>query len=79
MTGSITLTSDGTTATLSEGTITVDTTTLTSDEDRRDNRLRSEGLETDEYPTATFTLTQPVRCPPRRLPGQPPTSRSSAT
>ena len=69
VTGSITLTSDGTTATLTEGTITVDTTTLTSDENRRDNRLRSEGLQTDEFPTASFTLTQPVEVPAAALAG----------
>ncbi len=69
VTGSITLSSDGTTATLTEGTITVDTTTLTSDEDRRDNRLRSEGLQTDEFPTATFTLTQPIEVPAAALAG----------
>ena len=69
VTGSIVLTSDGTTATLTEGSITVDTTTIRSDEDRRDNRLRSEGLETDEFPTATFTLTKPVEIPAAALTG----------
>jgi polyisoprenoid-binding protein YceI len=69
VTGSITLTSDGTSATLTEGSITVDTTTITSDENRRDNRLRSEGLETDAFPTATFSLTQPVAIPAAALAG----------
>lgn len=69
VTGSIELTSNGTTATLTEGSITVDTTTITSDESRRDNRLRSEGLETDTFPTATFTLTQPVEIPAAALAG----------
>jgi polyisoprenoid-binding protein YceI len=69
VTGSITLTSDGTTATLTEGTISVDTTTIASDENRRDNRLRSEGLQTDQFPTATFTLTQPVEVPAAALAG----------
>lgn len=69
VTGSIVLTSDGSTTTLTEGTIEVDTTTLASDEDRRDNRLRSEGLETDEFPTATFTLTQPVEVPAAAIDG----------
>jgi polyisoprenoid-binding protein YceI len=69
VTGSITLTSDGTSATLTEGSITVDTTTITSDESRRDNRLRREGLETDAFPTATFTLTQPVEIPAAALAG----------
>lgn len=69
VTGSITLESDGTTTTLAEGTLTVDTTTIRSDEDRRDNRLRTEGLETDAYPTATFTVTQPVEIPASAIEG----------
>ena len=60
MTGSITVTSDGTTPSVTAGTIQVDTTTITSDKSRRDNRLRMEGLQTDSYPTASFKLTQPV-------------------
>lgn len=69
VTGSITLESDGTTTTLTAGSITVDTTTIASDEDRRDNRLRSEGLQTDTYPTATFTITQPVEIPAGAIEG----------
>jgi polyisoprenoid-binding protein YceI len=53
-----TLTFDGTT--LSATDITVDTTTLESDEDRRDNAIRNQALETSAFPTATFTLTQPI-------------------
>jgi len=71
VTGSITLESNGSTTTLTAGTITVDTTSITSDESRRDNRLRSEGLETDAYPTATFTVTQPVEIPAAALTGTP--------
>jgi polyisoprenoid-binding protein YceI len=71
VTGSITLETSGTTTTLTAGTITVDTASITSDESRRDNRLRSEGLETDAYPTATFTLTQPVEVPAAALTGTP--------
>ena len=63
VTGSITLESDGTTTTLTAGTLTVDMTTIASDESRRDNRLRTEGLQTDAYPTATFAITQPVEIP----------------
>jgi polyisoprenoid-binding protein YceI len=69
VTGSITLETDGSTATLTAATITVDTTSLASDESRRDNRLRSEGLQTDTYPTAAFTLTQPVEVPAAALTG----------
>jgi polyisoprenoid-binding protein YceI len=39
---------------------TVDMTTLTSDEDRRDNALRNQAIETSRFPTATFTLTEPI-------------------
>ena len=69
VTGSITLESDGAATTLTEGSLTVDTTTLTSDESRRDNRLRTEGLETDRFPTATFRLTEPVDIPAAALAG----------
>ena len=69
VTGSITLESDGTTTTLTGGSLTVDTTTIASDEDRRDSRLRSEGLQTDTFPTATFTITQPVEIPASAIDG----------
>jgi polyisoprenoid-binding protein YceI len=38
----------------------VDVTTLKSDQDRRDSRIKSMGLETERFPTATFTLTAPI-------------------
>jgi polyisoprenoid-binding protein YceI len=69
LTGSITLESSGGMTTLTAGTITVDTTTIASDESRRDNRMRNEGLQTDQYPSATFTLTQPVEIPAATLAG----------
>ena len=54
--GSMTI--DGTTITALQ--VTVDMTTLQSDDSRRDERLRTDGLQSDEFPTATFTLTQPI-------------------
>jgi polyisoprenoid-binding protein YceI len=69
VTGSITVDSDGTTTMLTGGTLTVDTTTIASDEDRRDNRLRTEGLQTDSFPTATFTITEPVEIPAAAVTG----------
>jgi polyisoprenoid-binding protein YceI len=54
--GSMTI--DGTT--IADLTVTVDMTTLTSDDDRRDGQLAERGLETATFPTATFTLTTPV-------------------
>jgi polyisoprenoid-binding protein YceI len=69
VTGSITLVAAGDAAQLTDGSLTVDTTTIASDEDRRDNRLRSEGLETDAFPTATFTIAEPVDIPAGALAG----------
>jgi polyisoprenoid-binding protein YceI len=69
VTGSITVISDGATSSLTEATIQVDTTTITSDKSQRDNRLRTEGLQTDGYPTATFKLTQAVAIPATAIAG----------
>jgi polyisoprenoid-binding protein YceI len=46
--------------TITEASITVDMTTLQSDDDRRDNSIRTRGLETATYPTATLELTEPI-------------------
>ena len=69
VTGTITVAETAGGAQLTAGEIAIDTTTITSDEDRRDDRLRSEGLQTDQFPTATFTLTQPVDVPTAALAG----------
>jgi polyisoprenoid-binding protein YceI len=71
VTGSIAVEANGDGALLTAGTLDVDTTTIQSDEDRRDNRLRSEGLQTDQFPTATFAVTQPVEVPAAALSGTP--------
>jgi polyisoprenoid-binding protein YceI len=71
VTGSITVAADGDGAQLTAGQLDVDTTTIASDENRRDNRLRNEGLQTDQYPTASFTVTQPVEVPATALSGSP--------
>lgn len=69
VTGSITVVAAGDGAQLTDGTIEVDTTTIASDESRRDSRMRTEGLETDQYPTATFTITSPVDIPAAAIAG----------
>jgi len=69
VTGSITVVDAGDGAQLTAGDIAIDTTTIASDESRRDNRMRSEGLQTDQFPTATFTLTQPVDVPATAVAG----------
>ncbi len=40
--------------------VTVDMTTLESDDRRRDGQMRKRGLQTDEFPTATFKAAGPV-------------------
>jgi polyisoprenoid-binding protein YceI len=67
--GSITIETDGSTTTLTQASLSVDTTSITSDKSMRDNRLRSAGLQTDQFPTATFTLTNPVEIPAAALDG----------
>jgi polyisoprenoid-binding protein YceI len=52
------MTVEGTT--IAELSVTVDMTTLTSDDDRRDGQLAERGLETASFPTATFELTEPI-------------------
>ena len=56
ITGSMTL--DG--ATVSDASFTVDMTTVTSDESRRDDQFNGRIMETSVYPTATFTLSEPI-------------------
>jgi polyisoprenoid-binding protein YceI len=53
-----TLVIDGTTAT--SGEFSVDMATITSDDSRRDGQFRGRIMSVDEFPTATFTLTQPI-------------------
>lgn len=40
--------------------VTVDMTTLQSDRSQRDHAIRSRGLETQAFATASFTLTEPI-------------------
>lgn len=56
VTGGMTI--DGTTIT--EASFEVDMTTLTTDSGLRDNAIRQQAIETSRFPTATFTLTEPI-------------------
>ena len=56
VTGSITIAG----AQLVAADLTADLTTLRSDEDMRDGQLGRQGVQTDQFPTATFVLTQPI-------------------
>lgn len=46
--------------TLEAAEFTVDVASITSDQSRRDNQFRGNIMETDTFPTASFTLTEPV-------------------
>jgi polyisoprenoid-binding protein YceI len=69
VTGSATLTADGGDLTVATATFEADVTQLQSDEGRRDNRIRTTGLESDRFPTATFTLTTSIAVPADGLTG----------
>jgi polyisoprenoid-binding protein YceI len=70
ITGSMTLTQAGSDYTVTAATFTVDVSTLTSDRAMRDQRIHSIGLQSNQYPKATFTLTSPVSVPAAASNGQ---------
>ncbi len=45
---------------VTDGSFEADLTTVVSDEDRRDGQFRGRLMDTDNFPTATFTLTAPI-------------------
>ena len=59
VTGTVTVVGKNVTA----AKLNVNMTTLTSNKSQRDNQIRNRGIETNKFPTATFTLTSPVRLP----------------
>ena len=56
------LTVDGP-STVTAAEVTAGLQALESDEERRDNAIRTRGLETDRFPEATFRLTGPLELP----------------
>jgi polyisoprenoid-binding protein YceI len=56
VTGSLTI--EGTTVTAAD--VEADMTSVESDENRRDNQFRGRIMDTSRYPTATFTLSEPI-------------------
>jgi polyisoprenoid-binding protein YceI len=51
------------TTSLTKATVTVDMTTLVSDDSSRDGQMRRQGIESSRFPTASFTLTSPLALP----------------
>ena len=69
ITGNATIASSGGSLNVTAADFSVDMTSLASDRQMRDNRLRSDGVQTDSFPTSTFKLTSPVAIPAAALSG----------
>lgn len=65
VTGSMTIEGE----TVTGGSFDVDLTTITTNESRRDDRVQS-ALSTGEFPTATFTITEPIDLGPGAADGE---------
>jgi polyisoprenoid-binding protein YceI len=77
VTGTVTLAQSASGYSVTAASVTVDVSKLTSDQARRDQRIHSQGLESDRYPTATFLLTTPIALPATAASGH--TTNISAT
>ncbi|CCM62250.1 MULTISPECIES: YceI family protein [Candidatus Microthrix] len=73
--GSLTLKAN----TVSDVTVTVQTGTLTSDAALRDDRVRADYLQTDQFPEATFTLDGPLELPGEPTVGDPVSMEAEGT
>ena len=69
VTGSATFEASGDAVTVAAASFEADLTTLASDDGRRDNRIREIGLQSSQFPTATFELTSPLEVPAEALTG----------
>jgi len=69
ITGQATFAMQGSDLVVTDGSFSVDLTTLQSDSRQRDGQLSHQGIETAQFPTATFKLTQPVTVPADGLSG----------
>jgi polyisoprenoid-binding protein YceI len=70
ITGQFVLAEEGGSYRVDKAEFTVEVAQLQSDEDRRDNRIRNTGLETDKYPQATYALTSLVSIPADAVDGK---------
>jgi polyisoprenoid-binding protein YceI len=71
VTGTLTLAPAANEHTVTAAAFTVDVSTLTSDQPRRDQRVHDLGLESNRYPTATFTLASLIALPTLAVGGPP--------
>jgi len=55
---------------VTEAEVRADLRSLRSDKDRRDNYLKRNGLESEQFPESTFRLTEPITLPTGVRPGR---------
>jgi len=77
VTGTVTLKREGDAVTASDARFTADLTQLRSDENRRDNRIRTVGLQTAQFPSATFVSAAPISVPANAVAGEVATVQAS--
>ena len=70
ITGQVTIAQDGDAYRANNANFSVDVSKLKSDENRRDNRIRTNGLETDKYPQATLAVAGPIDIPKDAVDGK---------
>ncbi len=71
VTGTVVLGRNGSALQVQSVNAAVDMTKLVSDESRRDGRMRTTGIETDKFPTATFVSSTAVTLDPASEAGNP--------
>jgi polyisoprenoid-binding protein YceI len=70
ITGQVTIADQGGAYEAGSADFTVDVSQLRSDQDKRDNKIRSLGLETGKYPQATFAAAGPIAIPDDAVKGK---------
>lgn len=70
MSGQMTITEEAGAFRAGDANFTVDVSQLKSDESRRDNKIRTIGLETDKFPQATFVAAEPISIPADAVDGK---------
>ena len=70
VTGTVRVEGSGGSLVATDARFEADLTKLTSDEANRDRRIRTQGLQTDTFPKATFVSTQPIPLPAETATGR---------
>ena len=70
VTGTLTLAQTANGYSVTAASVAVDVSKLTSDRPMRDQRIHSQGLQSNRYPTATFQLATPIALPADAAGGQ---------